>query len=204
MAFRSALLTLLLAVSGVVRSDTKLITFVNPTIHLLDGVSFMIDGFAVHNMLVVVKKTSAIHIGKPEGKKLVGLYKFNQENYSVHQLAKIESQFPNNAQLNKLLAQAKHDFMAITKPFTEDISTAKKLILSLIYEFCERRNRHDSTILSWANCRPGGEEEVFNSQIHSFADFDLFLGDLILFLKDLIHSCPKACEQYKEWYKQKM
>lgn len=184
--------------------ETKLLTFTNPTIHLLDGIPYMMDGVAIHNTLSMIKKAIVIHMGRNDGKKISGNYQYQGQSYSVHQLAKFEQENPNDPALKDLLVKAKHDFIMLTRPFIKDISTAKQLIMNLIEEFCDRRNRKDSIILSWSNTKPGGEEDAFANSVKSFRDLDLFFTDLILFLKDLVHSCPKACEQYKEWYKQKM
>jgi hypothetical protein len=105
--------------------------------------------------------------------------------------------------LAKTLILAKNDFIETTKHFMKGIEPAKKLLLSLMDEFCERRNRLDSVILTWTHAKNGNEAEVFDHAIKNFADFDLFLQDLTFFLKDLINSCPKAREQYKEWYQKK-
>ena len=121
----------------------------------------------------------------------------------VKQLIEIEKLYPNDPQLIATLEFAKHDFIKTTEPFIKGIEPAKKLLLSLIDEFCQRRNRLDSVILSWTHAQSGSEAKVFNHEIQNFAKFDIFLSDLTLFLKDLIHSCPKAREQYKEWYQKK-
>ena len=185
--------------------SAKLLNFTNPAIHSLDGATFMIDGKAIHDIVVVIRKTDAIHIGQKIGAKTVGHYQFYGEKLSIKQLAEVEKTDPNNPNLIKILSAAKHDFIETTKPFMDGMEAAKRLILDLIGEFCERRNRHDSIILSWANAKHGNEAEIFSQAVKSFAEFDIFLEDLTLFLKDLINSCPKAREQYKEWYKkQKM
>ena len=181
--------------------SAKLISFKNPVIHLLDGINFMIDGVAIHDMLVVIKKATTMHTGRRVGKNMVGNYTFNNQLYAIKDLAQIEEIQPDSKQLNKILLKSKHDFIAVTASFVDGIETAKTLILDLMHEFCERRNRPNSIILTWANAKAGGEEEVFSEAVKSFKDFDEFLGDLTLFLKDLVHSCPKAQEQYKEWYK---
>lgn len=183
-------------------ADHNLLVFSNPNIHLLDGIPYMLDGEAVMRMLIVIRKLTGIQDGqKKADSTIIGAYLFNGQMLSISQLAQAESLDPHNEQLKQLLITAKHDFIKTTKPFMSDIEPAKRLILALIHEFCERRNRQDSVILSWSSAKPGQETKSFNASVKSFNELDIFLTDLILFLKDLVNSCPKAREQYKEWYK---
>ena len=184
-------------------SNQQLIMLTNPFIHLLDGVTFMLDGVAIHQMLITLRKVMHMQSGQKEGTKTIGNYSFNNEKFSIKQLAEIEKIYPDNAQLLATLEFAKHDFIKTTEPFIKGIEPAKKLLLSLIDEFCERRHRLDSVILAWTHAQAGNEAKIFNHEIQDFATFNVFLSDLTLFLKDLINSCPKAREQYKEWYQKK-
>lgn len=184
-----------------IQASTELLTFHNKVIHDLDGKIFMIDGYAIHDMLIVIRKAASLQFGQKVGTKITGNYTYNNQKYSIHQLGELESALDNPKILKLQLAQAKHDFIEITQAFVKDIRTAKKLILSLMVEFCERRNRPDSLILSWAKTNGGNEEHVFDQVITSFKVYDIFLSDLTLFLKDLINSCPKARQQYQEWQK---
>lgn len=181
----------------------QLMTLTNPFIHLLDGVTFMLDGVAIHQMLITLRKVMHMQAGQKDGTKMIGHYSFNNEKYSIKQLAEIEKLYPGNPQLLATLEFAKHDFIKTTEPFIKGIEPAKKLLLSLIDEFCQLRHRPDSVILAWTHAQSGCEAKVFNHEIQDFAKFNVFLNDLTLFLKDLIHSCPKAREQYKEWYNKK-
>ena len=196
------LLMLLINIKSVA-DNTQLIMLNNPFIHLLDGVTFMLDGVAIHQMLITLRKVIHMQAGQKDGTKTIGNYSFNNEKYSIKQLAEIEALYPNDPQLIATLEFAKHDFIKTTEPFIKGIEPAKKLLLSLIDEFCQKRNRPDSVILSWTHAQCGSEAKVFNHEIQDFAKFNIFLSDLTLFLKDLIHSCPKAREQYKEWYQKK-
>jgi len=179
----------------------RLLVFHNPYIHSLDGVSFMIDGVAIHNILAVIKKIMYIKDGQRVDTKVIGMYMLGNERLSIRQLAELEKENPHDPRLGAILKEAKNDFIESNKHFIKNIEPVKKLILSLIQEFCERRHKSDSIILRWGQARSGGEAEVFDTNVQNFANFDLFLNDLVLFLKDLINSCPKAREQYREWYK---
>lgn len=197
---KNILILLLLPITNVLCS-TQLLVFSNPYIHSLDGVSFMIDGVAIRNILGVIKEIMYIENGRMIGTKIVGAYTLENEKLSIRQLAELEKQNPNDQRLAAILKKAKHDFIESNKHFIKNIEPVKKLIISLMQEFCERRNKQNSIILNWAQAKSGSEPEVFNRSVQNFETFDLFLNDLVLFLKDLVNSCPKAREQYKEWYK---
>ena len=201
MVTRLSLLACLSLATTSIQAVTELLTFHNQVIHDLDGKMFMIDGYAIHDMLVVIRKATNLQFGQKIGTKLIGNYAYNNQKYSIHQLGELEQSMANPDVLTPQLTQAKHDFIELTQAFVKDIRTAKKLILSLMTEFCERRNRPNSLILSWAKTNGGNEQHVFDQVITSFKVYDIFLDDLTLFLKDLINSCPKARQQYQEWQK---
>ncbi len=202
---KNILILLLLSATSFLHSapetNSHLLVFLNPYIHSLDGVSFMIDGVAIRNILGVIKEIMYIKNGKVVDTKIIGAYALDNERLSVKQLAELEQQNPHDPRLAAILKKAKHDFIESNKHFIKNIEPVKKLIISLMQEFCERRNKQNSIILNWAQAKSGSEPEVFNRSVQNFATFDLFLSDLVLFLKDLVNSCPKAREQYKEWYK---
>lgn len=188
---------------SITEPNPPLLMLSNPYIHSLDGIPFMLDGVAIHQMLITLRKIMHMQAGQKDGTKMIGHYSFNNEKFSIRQLAELEKVYPTDPQLVALLDFAKHDFIKTTEPFIKGIEPAKKLLLSLIDEFCEKRNRRDSVILAWTHAQNGNEGKIFNQHIRNFSEFNVFLCDLTLFLKDLIHSCPKAREQYKEWYQKK-
>lgn len=185
---------------GVPENNSQLMVFTNPYIKSLDGANFMIDGVAIRNILGVIKEIMYIKNGRLVDTKIIGAYALDNEKLSIKQLAELEQQNPNDPRLAIILKKAKHDFIESNKHFIKNIEPVKKLIISLMQEFCERRNKQNSIILNWAQAKSGSEQEIFNRNVQNFATFDLFLSDLVLFLKDLVNSCPKAREQYKEWY----
>jgi hypothetical protein len=201
MVTRLSLLACLGLINVNIQAATELLTFHNQVIHDLDGKIFMIDGYAIHDMLIVIRKATMMQFGQKNGSEFIGHYTYKNQKYSIHQLSQLEEVTTNPDELTPLLVQAKHDFIEATQAFAKNIKTAKKLVLSLMTEFCERRNRPNSLILSWAKTNGGNEEHVFNQVITSFKVYDVFLDDLTLFLKDLINSCPKARQQYQEWQK---
>jgi hypothetical protein len=75
---------------------------------------------------------------------------------------------------------------------------AKNILIVLIQEDCEKRNRPESLLLEWAKTKEGHETTMFEQRINSFHDYYHFCTDLVNFLLDLIHSCPKAENQFKD------
>jgi len=97
-----------------------------------------------------------------------------------------------------MLSFMKHDFEKKASKFIEDATLFKKAMVELIQESCNKRGREDSLLLGWAKSEKGHEMEHFSDHVLSFKDFYLFSSDLIGFLSDLMHSCPKAMKQFKE------
>jgi hypothetical protein len=91
------------------------------------------------------------------------------------------------------------EFGSFSEPFIDTLRSAKPVLLELIKEFCAKRNRHDSILLILAEGTTGHERTLFKHEITSYNKLCDFCIDLIHFFKDLLHSCPKACEEYKHY-----
>lgn|GEM_PF-5576298 len=100
--------------------------------------------------------------------------------------------------LHIMLNFMKHDFEKKSSKFIEDATLFKKAMVELIQESCNKRGREDSLLLGWAKSEKGHEMEHFSYHVLNFKDFYVFSSDLIGFLSDLMHSCPKAMKQFKE------
>lgn len=144
-----------------------------------------------------------------------GKYHFCGKWHSVESLARIEQELAtalsqetdlkkrtaienNLAALEEVLIHVKADFIVQSTEFIESGRGAKGITVILIQEDCQKRNRPDSLLLEWAKTKEGQEATMFEYQINSFNDYSHFLTDLINFLLDLVHSCPKAESQFKE------
>jgi len=136
-----------------------------------------------------------------------GRYNLGGKFYSVEDLARIEKEISNSvdkkdiairAVLEELLTHAKADFIVQSNEFIESGRGAKNIMIVLIQEDCQKRNRSESFLLEWAKTKEGQESTAFERQIKSFGDYYHFLIDLVNFLLDLIHSCPKAEAQFKD------
>ena len=127
--------------------------------------------------------------------------------YSVEELARIEQEaratrsdknLKTCTALEEILTRAKADFIVQSSEFIESGRGAKNIMIVLIQEDCQKRNRLESLLLEWAKTKEGQESTMFERQINSFNDYYHFLSDLVNFLLDLTHSCPKAEAQFKD------
>jgi hypothetical protein len=94
------------------------------------------------------------------------------------------------------LAIMLQDFAAFSDHFVDKITATKGVLYDLIKEFSIKRNRPDTTLLAWVDCTHGEERILFKREITSYNKLGNFAIDLIHFLKDLLHSCPKAVAEY--------
>jgi hypothetical protein len=142
----------------------------------------------------------------PNGQRK-GKYFFNGAFHSIESLARIEEEVTGSTAakdiatqlaLQELLTYAKADFIVKSSEFIESGRGSKNIMIVLIQEDCQKRNRLDSLLLEWAKTKEGQESTMFERQITNFGDYYHFLADLVNFLLDLTHSCPKAHAQFKE------
>jgi|GEM_PF-870054 len=136
-----------------------------------------------------------------------GKYLFGSKWHSIESLARIEKDLihatstediAKKLAIVELLTHAKADFIVQSSEFIESGRGAKNIMIVLIQEDCQKRNRPDSLLLDWAKTKEGQESTMFEQQVMSFGHYYHFLTDLINFLLDLVHSCPKAEAQFKD------
>jgi hypothetical protein len=102
-------------------------------------------------------------------------------------------------ELNTALDHAKQDFIKKTEIFVQQIRLFKELVVQLIDEWAQRRNRPDSFLKKWGSIIKD-EHEYFFAHLTQCKDVDIFLSDLKTFLIDLVYSCPKGIQEFKEKY----
>ena len=136
-----------------------------------------------------------------------GKYRLGDKYYSIEALARIEQEVSAGTSkrdleiksaLEELLTHAKADFIVQSNEFIESGRGAKNIMIVLIQEDCAKRNRSDSLLLEWAKTKEGLESTMFEKHITSFGLYYYFLADLVNFLLDLTHSCPKAEAQFRD------
>lgn len=143
----------------------------------------------------------------PNGQRK-GRYFFNGAFHSIESLARIEQEIKSVSNekeraarllaLEEVLTHAKADFIVQSSEFIESGRGSKNIMIVLIQEDCQKRNRLDSLLLEWAKTKEGQESTMFERQITTFDDYYHFLADLVNFLLDLTHSCHKAHAQFKD------
>lgn len=135
--------------------------------------------------------------------QLVGIYLFQGAVHSIAELAVIEAAATRDGmvtvltELAPVLELVKQDFDVKVEPFLESAKGFKKLIFMLIEESCRLRGRHTSFLLTWGKVEEN-DRQLFHDKMRSFAELKEFFDDMMNFLGDLEHSCPKGRAQYEE------
>lgn len=190
----------------------KLMKLENQLLHKVDGVKGMMDETAIYKMSVLCKKTNIFQYGKidKKTKDRNPQHEFQSNLYTLKELVEIEEKLKLekniNSQeykqkveeLNILKEKLKDEMMSILKPFLIDARGSYALMVALIQESCQKRNRPDSEMLKWD---PKNEEVSFKKRITSLKSLDTFCTDLVNLQKDIVYSCPKATSMYEKWLK---
>ncbi len=136
-------------------------------------------------------------------------YKHNNQYFSIKDLTKIETALYKNetqsAQLNELknnlkvtLNHAQSDFFEIVEKFLINVKNTKTLMIAMIEEDCTLRNNSQCYLLRWSQLKDDTDaKETFRRDIVSMKELTVFCKDLVNFLGDFAHSCPKALENLR-------
>lgn len=139
-------------------------------------------------------------------------YKYDNQYHSIKNLTKVESfiyekkdLFPAETlaekieELKVLLNYAQADFLEIVEPFFVNARNTKELMIDLIEESCRRRDNPHCYLLRWCHLNNNEDERtVFHRDINSVRELTIFCKDLVNFLGDLAHSCPRALEDLRK------
>lgn len=137
-------------------------------------------------------------------------YMHNNQMYSIKDLTKIENAIYKNmstsSQIDELkkemkitLNYAQADFLEIVEKFLMNVKNMKTLMINLIEESCALRKNSNCYLLRWCQLKGHeNEREVFQRDITSLQELTKFCKDLINFLGDVVHSCPKALENVRK------
>lgn len=185
-------------------------------IALIDGKSFGIHGELVGAVYKIARDVQAMQLGKRTQIGRVGIYTFEGRQHCVQSLIVIEKEInealaaskdakgkeraaleKRQAELKSLLKDMKQDFNKAVTPFMAQARGAKEPMFLLISESCTKRNRPKSLLLNWAHSTED-EMVTFDKSVTSFTLFDSFCTDLVNFLGDLVHSCPRARAQFEK------
>lgn len=185
---------------------SEVITLESDVIKIADGT--FINADTIEFMRKFRRKILDILLGEPatNGTR-IGRYTFDGKKHTVQSLAYIEKELlqanSSNAQskqkeLRQALAEAKNDFVIISEEFIDRARGAKGILVVLIEEDCIKRHHPDSLLIEWAKTPEGQETTMFNQRIINFIRYYSLTSDLLNFLVDLVHSCPKAEKQFKD------
>ena len=136
-------------------------------------------------------------------------YHHNDQCYSIKDLAKIETAiYKNGAQgshieelkkdLKITLNYAQADFFEIVEKFLINAKNTKALMIALMEEDCTLRSNDQCYLLKWSHLPDTTDaKEAFNRDITSMRELTIFCKDLVNFLGDFAHSCPKALQNIR-------
>jgi len=183
----------------------------------LDGIVVTSDDIA--QMMLVRKGTIEILLGyySKQNKSRIGRYEIDGKNFTLVDLVRLEMRIQellNDASLTqqqkkklyqkrekvqKCHSQAKLEFTKTTEPFIEQANHFKSLIVPLIGEWAQKRERPESILLKWSVTHENVLEEFYRI-VGSCESLAQFCRDLDDFLATFVHNCPKAYTKFKEKY----
>lgn len=176
--------------------ENRFLKLNNETLHEFDGVFGLFDGYTVASIGIVMQNMKARLMGikKADG-SFEGMYTLGGKKYCLWHLEDLEAlgELPQ-AQQAEFIEAVKREFMTFIKPFMSRLNIAKNFVIVLMKESCERRACPNSFMLSWSKVNDN-ELTLFQAQMKSFKQLNLFLEELYCFLGDLAYSCPKGRAQ---------
>ncbi len=131
----------------------------------------------------------------------VGLVWFKGAYWGTKELQNYEKNNPHDPELAAALNHACSHFERFSEEYVAEVDAAKGVMIQLITQWSALRNKPDTMLLDWSKVE-GLERDSLYSTMTTFEIFDNFLGDLVLFLKDLVRNCPKSYHKYQEQLKQ--
>lgn len=171
----------------------------------IDGTRYGINGHEIKKLLIIIKLVDGLLDGTLDGQTHIkrGNYHFNHRYVNVRELAQIEQENPpldaaQKKELQDLLEIAIKDFIEIATPFVKQARSVKQITIKFMEEWARKHDKEDSYILHWSKETDGDEFDTFKEETKTFAQLCEFCMDLVSFTSDLVMSCPRACEQFKE------
>jgi hypothetical protein len=128
---------------------------------------------------------------------LVPLIWYDGAYWTLRELAELERSGKfSPTDITQALAHACGHFEKFSAGYVEDIQVAKAYMVLLIEQWSELRNRPDTILLNWSQM-DHSEVDSIRRTVTSFQIFDSLLGDLLVFLADLVQNCPRAHKAYR-------
>lgn len=161
----------------------------SPIINIINGTSFI----NIENIINFRLKIREFNWGV---QKKLCTYKGNE--YCVHELAQLEDSDTDIASLKAALADTILLFEKISDPYLKDAQAGRHFTVKIIGKWMEQRDRPTSHLGEWSRTSPAEERALFRKEMTTFKKIDEFCNDLTLFLLDLIYSCDKSYQKYRE------
>jgi len=176
----------------------------HPALHIIDGETpgmnsnSVLDCLKVRNVVNTLLHGEADKATHTYQKK----YNVNSQLVALNDLVRLEETYNTKnmtfdptlrQEFNLVLNKMKQEFMNFTRPLLGQAAAARRTNLHLIQEWCAKTNRPHSLLLNW-----GAIEEEAALLRASAIEFKQFCNDLKDFLHDLMYSCPKGRQLFKE------
>lgn len=98
-----------------------------------------------------------------------------------------------------LFSSVIHEFIEFSEAFLATLNPVKQGLAPLIHEFCEKRGRKNSMLLTWCSTEVGKEAAVFHANIKTYRAICELCLDLLNFTDELLESCPNATQAYHDF-----
>lgn len=171
-------------------SADKPIKIDSPIIGIINGTS-LLDIEGIINLRLRVR---CLDLGEPKKECY-----YKEHFYSLRELAALEDRPDADKDgLQKTLNEAITLFEKFSEPYAKEGQAGKQFSIKIIAKWIEQRGRHDSHLSDWSKNTIADERVLFRKEIVSFKKFSQFCDDLTLFLLDLIYSCDKSYQKYRE------
>jgi|GEM_PF-5386951 len=162
----------------------------SPIINLINGTS-LIDIESIINFRLKLRE---FNLGIP--KKLCS---YKGVEYSVHELGLLEDlPTADQEELKQTRDNAITLFEKFSEPHLKEAQASRHFTVKIIAKWLEQRGRPQSHLGEWSRHSAAEERALFRKEMVTFKKIDEFCDDLTLFLLDLIYSCDKSYQKYRE------
>lgn len=170
-------------------------------LEFIDGTPFIDIG----EIIAYARRVRVLHHGKKDATtgETCGIIPFGDRFCTLVELSAMETNINNLSADERVAFENARSFVLnrfteISAPYMESVKGSKKHMVGLIEKWSVMRNRRDSELLNWSHLGEAEELNAFNDNMHSYKVIDQFLSDLTCFLADLVRSCKKSWERYKQ------
>jgi len=202
--FLALLLTTTICASGDHEAHTHRFTHVSGT-EMIDGYNPGVNADVIVDILKVRDAINSLIHGKKQGGTIQKKYMYNNTPVTLEDLIAIfENLEARGIAHNDPEYQAAHDclnimiedFIKFSDAFlAKEAQFIQKIVVKIIHNWAHKSGRHNSLLLQW-----GAIDEKTLFRKISAPELGQFCIDLKNFLYDLLFSCPKAREQFKNKY----